>query len=97
MKHIDTLHSLTEKEVLTSPASHLKNSTPDPQAVTAYAPDSLLTIQQLASLLNVSLATAYRLTESAQLPSFRIRRAIRVRRKDIETYLTKQRVSWDRE
>lgn len=96
MKRSDTLHSLNEREVPTSPASHLHNLTSDPKAVTAYAPDSLLTVQQVASMLNVSLATAYRLTESAQVPSFRIRRAIRVRQKDIETYLAKQRVSWDR-
>lgn len=91
------LDSLNKREVYPSPASHLHNLTSDPKAVTAYAPDALLTIQQVADVLNVSLSTAYRLTESAQIPSFRIRKAIRVRHRDIETYLAKQRVSWDRE
>lgn len=97
MQPIDMLHSLIEREGSPSPASHLHNLTPDPKAVTAYAPDSLLTVQQLAKWLNISLATAYRLTESAQIPSFRIRKAIRVRKTDVEAYLAKQRVSWDRE
>lgn len=90
------LNSLNKREVSLSPASHLHNLTSDPKAVTAYAPDSLLTVQQVADLLNVSLSTAYRLTESTQIPSFRIRKAIRVLHRDIETYLVKQRVSWDR-
>lgn len=85
-----------ERADSSTPASHLHKLTPDPTALTANASDPLLTVQQVAELLNVSPATAYRLTESAQLPSFRIRRAIRVRRSDVETYLKKQRVSWDR-
>lgn len=91
------LNQLNERGGIPSPASYVQNLTPDPKAGTAYAPDSLLTVKQLANWLNVSLASAYRLTESGQLPSFRIRRSIRVRKQDVETYLAKQRVSWDRE
>ena len=91
------LKPLTERAWSTSPASHVHNLTPDPRAKTAYAPDVFLTVHQVAEWLNVALATAYRLTEGGQLPSFRVRRAIRVRKADVEIYLAKQRVSWDRE
>lgn len=97
MNKNDTFQRLTERVGYHSPASHLQNLTPDPKAVTANAPDVFLTVRQVADWLNVAPATAYRLTESGQLPSFRIRRAVRVRRVDVEAYLTKQRVSWDRE
>lgn len=96
MGKIDMFTSLNKRRGSTSPASHVNNSTSDPKALTANAPESFLTVKQLAQFLNVSLATAYRLTESAQLPSFRIRGTIRLHRDDVETYLAKQRVSWDR-
>lgn len=97
MKQPAMLNPLPKREGSPSSASHVYNLTPDPKALTAYASDSFLTVQQVASWLNVSLASAYRLAEGGQLPSFRIRRAIRIRRQDVETYLAKQRVSWDRE
>ncbi len=97
MRTADMFNPLTEREDPSSPASSLHKITPDSQAVTAYTPDTLLTVNQMARWLNISLATAYRLTESAQIPSFRIRRAIRIRKGDVDSYLAKQRVSWDRE
>lgn len=96
MHGADMLISLPKNQEHPSSASHLHNLTPDPKAKTAYASDLFLTVQQVASWLNISPASAYRLTESGQLPSFRIRRAIRIRKTDVETYLAKQRVSWDR-
>jgi excisionase family DNA binding protein len=97
MKHPGMFNALPKREGSPSSASLVHKLTPDPQALTAYASDLFLTVQQVANWLNVSLASAYRLTEGGQLPSFRIRRAIRIRRQDVETYLAKQRVSWDRE
>jgi excisionase family DNA binding protein len=45
-----------------------------------------LTVQEAADLLNVSLRTVYRLTESGELPHQRIGKAIRIKPADLERY-----------
>jgi excisionase family DNA binding protein len=46
-----------------------------------------LTLADLAVWLKVSRTTAYQLVSSREIPSYRIGRAIRVRRKDVERWL----------
>lgn len=61
------------------------------QAVKAEAAekaDSLCTVQEAADRLTVSTDTVYRLCTSGELPALRIRRAWRIRRTDLETYIT---------
>src|SRR5215204_6927145 len=50
-------------------------------------PDEWFTLPELGEWLKVSRTTAYRLVSSNELPGYRIGRAIRVRRMDIEKWL----------
>ncbi len=46
------------------------------------------TIDELQAYLKVSRAFAYRLTQTGEIPSYRVGRCVRVRRTDVEAYLT---------
>ena len=50
------------------------------------APD-ILTLAELAALLRVSRTTAYRLIETRAIAVYKIGRALRFRRRDVEAYL----------
>lgn len=47
----------------------------------------LLKAREVASLLNISLALAYRLMQLGEIPTVRIGTAVRVRPEDLETFI----------
>jgi len=54
--------------------------------------NKLLTIKQVADLLNVSITTIYRLTDDRDLPFYKVRGGLRFDLADVETYLQLTRV-----
>lgn len=57
--------------------------------------DGLLSVMQVAQLLNVSRLTIYRLIERGLLPVYRIARRLRFARGDLLAYLAKSRTHND--
>ena len=53
--------------------------------------DEWLTLAELGEWLKVSRSTAYELVASKRVPSYRVGRAIRVRRADVERWLEDNR------
>jgi putative molybdopterin biosynthesis protein len=53
--------------------------------------DALLSVMQVAHLLNVSRLTIYRLIERGALPVYRIARRLRFSRRDLQDYLANSR------
>jgi excisionase family DNA binding protein len=49
--------------------------------------DELLTVEQVQELLKVGRTFAYSLIRSGELPSYRVGRLVRVRRRDMERWL----------
>jgi excisionase family DNA binding protein len=49
--------------------------------------EELLTIEQLQGLLKVARTFAYSLTKSGELPTYRVGRLLRVRRRDVNRWL----------
>lgn len=47
----------------------------------------LLTVHDVATILNVSRSHAYVLMQSGQIPAVRLGRSVRVRPKDLEEYI----------
>lgn len=56
------------------------------------APDSepILTVPEAARYLRISRAQAYRLAQDGGIPSFRVRKSVRVRRSDLDAWLGDQ-------
>ncbi len=54
--------------------------------------DPLLTVGEVAGLMRVSNMTVYRLIKSGQLPAIRVGKNYRIRRGDIERYLSDRTV-----
>lgn len=50
-------------------------------------------VPEIAALLQIGRAAAYRLVQSQELPCVRIGRSVRVRRSDFDAYLARQRRS----
>lgn len=59
--------------------------------------DPLLTVGEVAQIMRVSNMTVYRLIKSGQLPAIRVGKNYRLRRKDIERYLTDRAVHVEEE
>lgn len=57
-----------------------------------YIGESLLTVDEVASLMRVSNMTVYRLIKSAQLPALKVGKNYRIRESDVEQYLTDRAV-----
>jgi excisionase family DNA binding protein len=57
--------------------------------------EALLTVGEVAALLRVSNMTVYRLIKSGQLAAIRVGKNYRIRRKDVERYLTERAVRHD--
>jgi len=55
--------------------------------VSSLANSKFLTPQEVAERLRVSKMTVYRLLKSAELPSVRIGRSLRVRESDVNAFL----------
>lgn len=49
--------------------------------------EELLTIEQVQELLKVGRTFAYSLTKSGELPTYRVGRLLRVRRRDVNRWL----------
>ncbi len=54
--------------------------------------EPLLTVGEVAGLMRVSNMTVYRLIKSGQLPAIRVGKNYRIRRGDIERYLSDRTV-----
>ncbi len=54
--------------------------------------EPLLTVGEVANIMRVSHMTVYRMIKSGQLAAIRVGKNYRVRRADIETYLTQRAV-----
>ena len=54
--------------------------------------EPLLTVGEVASVMRVSNMTVYRLIKSGQLAAIRVGKNYRIRRKDVERYLTDRAV-----
>lgn len=59
--------------------------------VKAPREDELLTIEQVQELLKVGRTFAYSLTKSGELPTYRVGRLLRVRRRDVDRWLEQQK------
>ena len=55
--------------------------------------EPLLTVGEVAQLMRVSNMTVYRLIKSGQLSAIRVGKNYRIRRSDIERYLTERAVN----
>ena len=58
---------------------------------TSTAADELLTVDQVQELLKVGRTFAYSLVRNGQLPSYRVGRLLRIRRRDVEHWLESRR------
>ena len=54
--------------------------------------EPLLTVGEVAAVMRVSNMTVYRLIKSAQLPAIRVGKNYRIRRGDVDRYLTDRAV-----
>lgn len=54
--------------------------------------EPLLTVGEVAQIMRVSNMTVYRLIKSGQLAAIRVGKNYRIRRKDVERYLTDRAV-----
>jgi excisionase family DNA binding protein len=54
--------------------------------------DPLLTVGEVAQLMRVSNMTVYRLIKSGQMAAIRVGKNYRIRRRDIDRYLTERAV-----
>jgi excisionase family DNA binding protein len=57
----------------------------------AAASEELLTVEQVQELLKVGRTFAYSLVRSGELPSYRVGRLLRIRRRDMENWLESRR------
>jgi excisionase family DNA binding protein len=58
-----------------------------PESRRGNAPDEWFTLAELGDWLKISRTTAYRLVRERDIPAYRIGRASRVRRSDLERWL----------
>jgi excisionase family DNA binding protein len=56
--------------------------------------DPLLTVGEVAQIMRVSNMTVYRLIKSGQLAALRVGKNYRIRRSDIDGYLSKRAVNF---
>lgn len=49
--------------------------------------DPILTVDEMARFLRISRAKAYSMTQSGEIPTFRMGRSVRVRRDRLEAWL----------
>jgi len=57
----------------------------------AFESQRLLKAAEVARILNISRALSYRLLETGELPTVRIRKAVRVKPQDLFEYIDRQR------
>ena len=51
-----------------------------------------LTVEDVAKILRISKVSAYRFIEECTIPHYRIRRTVRIDKKDLLAYIEKSRV-----
>jgi excisionase family DNA binding protein len=59
--------------------------------------DPLLTVGEVAGLMRVSNMTVYRLIKSGQLRAIRVGKNYRLRRREVENYLTERTIRTEEE
>jgi excisionase family DNA binding protein len=83
--------SRLEREIMAALAEDVRR-TPLP-ADSSGTTNEWFTLPELGEWLKVSRTTAYGLVSSRELPSYRVGRAIRVRRADVERWL--EEIRWE--
>ena len=58
--------------------------------------EQLLTVAEVAQIMRVSNMTVYRLIKAGQLAAIRVGKNYRIRRRDVERYLTERAVYTER-
>lgn len=53
--------------------------------------DKMLTVKQVAGMLNISVSSIYRLLDRKELPSYKIGGALRIKQSDVDTYLERNK------
>lgn len=53
----------------------------------------LVKVEEAAEILNMGMSTVYKLVSTKVLPSFRYGRTIRIRREDLEKFITEHYIS----
>ncbi len=51
----------------------------------------MLTIKQVAEMINVSVRTVYRLLENNELPSYKLGGSLRMKQSDVEVYIERNK------
>jgi excisionase family DNA binding protein len=81
--------SRLEREIMAAMAEDGRRTSPPPDSSDKTA--EWFTLAELGEWLKVSRTTAYRLVSTREIPAYRIGRAMRVRRADIERWLEENR------
>jgi excisionase family DNA binding protein len=81
--------SRLEREIMSAMAEDGRRTPPPPDSSDTTA--EWFTLAELGEWLKVSRTTAHGLVSSRELPSYRVGRAIRVRRADVERWLEENR------
>lgn len=51
----------------------------------------MLTVKQVAEMLNISVRTVYRLLENDEFPSYKIGGSVRIKQSDVEAYVERNK------
>ena len=90
---------LATRQQTVSPVSQVVSSTPQaapskppatspkPQPAASHEPDGILKASDVAQILRISKALAYRMIQQGEIPAIQFGRTTRVRRKDLEEFI----------
>lgn len=67
--------------------NQISSSTPELPVVIPQLPQTLLTSEEVAKVLNVSVSFAYQLMRTGTIPTVRIGKAARVRPEDLDEFI----------
>ena len=62
-------------------------TSPKPQQAASHEPDGILKASDVAQILRISKALAYRMIQQGKIPAIQFGRTTRVRRKDLEEFI----------
>lgn len=56
-----------------------------------YTDDEIMTVNDVAQYLKISVITTYRLVQEGKIPAFKVGRSWRVKRSDLDDFIEKQK------
>jgi excisionase family DNA binding protein len=56
--------------------------------------ECLLNVRDIVRILNISRSLAYRLVQSGEIPSVRIKSSVRIRKQDLDAFIQKSWTGW---